>query len=91
MIFDAKTTAKQRFSFSDLPDHQAVDLEDFFVMGGVPFLVVSGPSGEFLHFWSNVREDYWRWKRKEEVDYASIHVPSGSAFNDDGWIHVFGV
>jgi hypothetical protein len=93
VVFDAKSTLEESWSYALLELHQAKDLESVMLKGGLAFLVIELPVGRFLAMWKDIRASWWVWL---ESYRPGSRAPMPRLFKNDlmfaikdgtNWIH----
>lgn len=89
VVFDAKDCTRARWPFSDLPAHQARDLEAAHDRGAVTFVALRLQGHAWVLPWPAVRDLYWRWTDHggepaslAVADLERLALPMGDA----GWL-----
>lgn len=91
VCFDAKETRRNTFAFSSLPGHQAFDLEQTHLMGGLSFLAIRNSTLAVVVLWERIRNDYLLWARGVRLQppkLPSIRLADHLPMTEDGWLPV---
>lgn len=65
VCFDAKDCKIDRFDLRRIKPHQAQDLEAIHQAGGLAFLAIRMPAGQWVAGWAHLREHYQAWRKGE--------------------------
>jgi len=85
VAFDAKDCSGPRWSYGDLPEHQAQDLDDWERLGGIAFVALRLQGVGWVLPWSELGGRWHAWSATEGV--ARPGTASLAAQDLEGWAH----